>query len=224
MKSIHLFTTAFVLFTTTVTLAQTATTYSDDRRNLTSRRQSSQPATGSQYFEERFMPAKVSNEEKSIPVRYNVFTDEFETNSSGEIATLPKNAATQIQYIVSNKQYVFVEFTDTKGEQSSGFMQLVSGNDKVKVYQKDKIILEKEVHPNSSYDSYKAANYKKEKPSFYIALGENGIVPLPRKAKDFSKLFPGKEKQIQDLIKSNKLQLDEPESFPTLITTLSPIL
>ena len=169
------------------------------------------------------MPPPVGPQQNTTPVRYNAYNDEFETNSSGSTTSLPKNEDNSVTFVINNKSYQFVEFTDSKGEKNSGYLISVSGTDKVKFYQREKVILEKEVFPNSSYDSYKAANYRKDKPTYFISLN-SGIVAMPTRAKDFSKLFPGKEKQVLEIIKSNKISLDNTDHFGQLSTLLQSVL
>ena len=178
------------------------------------------------YTNEKFLPAKLSTATNTVLLRYNAYSDYFEMNSPTEGATknLPKDPATEITFVSTNKTYALVDYTTDKGDQETGYLYVINDNDKVKFYKRERIVLQPESFPNNSYQTYKAANYKKVDDELYVFVQGRGIVPFSSNKKQFAKLIPGKDKEVLDYIKQNKISLDKEHDLVKLGAYLQTIL
>lgn len=188
------------------------------------RRAPSEAATGSQYFIENFMPARVDNSSEISTIRYNAYSDELEVKVNEEIKVLqPKE--NQIITLVNNKAaYQYVEYINKENIASQNYLVLVSNLPNLKIYKKEKVNLIPEVHPSGGYQKYKAPMYKKMDPEYYVKVKDGSIVLMPSKRKEIVSLFPGKEKEVEEFIKNNKISTDEDEDLARLGTYLNTIL
>lgn len=178
----------------------------------------SEEATGSKYKSETFMPAQVPGKTDKVLVRYNVYDDllEMQDPYTKETSTLVKTEGEKI--IVTGKSaYVYTNYENEKGEKTSGYLSIIAQSPNTTIYRKERIILIPEKMPSKSYDVYKAPHYKPADDEFYIAVnGSKEAMPLPDNKKEFAKLFPGKDKQVLDYIKQNKIDLDEDQDLSRL--------
>lgn len=176
---------------------------------INTKKVSSEKATGSKYFIETFSPAKVGSSNQVYLVRHNAYTDEMEIKVNEEIKALPPEPNVVISLVNSNIAYEFADYTDAKGIKNQNYLTIISNTPGVKIYRKDKIFLKPESQPTSGYDQYKPAAYKKTNPEYYVKVGNNAVVPFSAKKKDAVKLVSGKEKEISDFIKENKISFTE---------------
>lgn len=173
-------------------------------------------AVGSKYINENFMPGNYSDG-SLILFRYNAFEDQIEFKNSEDVA----------QYLVGKKggtvsttdkktTYEYNDYTTSKNESKTGFLNVVSSNPNVKIYVSDKIYLQAESKASSGYATSKPPTYKKATPEYYIKIKENPIVFMTTKKKDFAKLFPGKENEVNNYIKENKISLTDEQDLKKL--------
>ncbi len=226
MKNLKFTITALAIFLSLSSIAQVNTTVKhSDGRQLTERRESSQPATGSMYINERYMPAQVTGYDNNVLVRYNAYSDYFEINNTktGQAETLSKNPEVEITVVSTNQTYKVLEYKTEKGETHYGYLTVISEGPKVSLYKKETIVLQPEFFPSNSYQSYKAANYKKSDDEYYIKLN-NEIVYLSSKSKHLAKMMPEQDKEIKTFIKKNKISLDKEQDLVKLADYLQTIL
>jgi hypothetical protein len=195
-------------------------------RQISSKGMKSQPATGSMYTNEKFMPAKLSNAQSNVFVRYNAYSDTFELGNPDLSAgrPLPKEKDVQITLVAGNKEYSYLNYKNKDNKEAAGYLNLLSTSTKVSFYKKERIILEKEFVPENSYGTYKAPAYKKASDEFYIKIGSGDITFLSANKKDVAKLFGAKEKEVLDYIKQNKLDVEKEQDLVKLGTYLDTIL
>jgi hypothetical protein len=211
MKNLKLFyASAFALTGALATAQVNQTPVHTSGGQITVMKEKSQPATGSMYVNDKFMPAKVSNLDKTVLVRYNAYADNFQINDplTGTEKTLPQQNNVTITFTGTAEVYTFEQYKTEKEEIKNGYLSLVSDNPNVKIYKRAKIFLQPEVFPESSYQTYKPAAYKKAEDEFYIKIKDQDAVFFSGK-KDLAKLVPAKSKEILDFIKKNKLDLEK---------------
>lgn len=197
---------------------------STDGTSIFSKKMESEKATGSQYVTEKFLAAKISTDSQIEFLRYNGFTDLFEKKPNADAetgVTINPEYDTAIIFTGSSKKYVYVDYTSEKGEKMTGYLNVISDNGKVKIYARERVIKEAEVFPSNSYQTYKAANFKKVDPVFYIDLGNSMIVEMPTNRKEFSKQFGPREKDVLTFIKSNKVDLENTQNLLELSNFLN---
>ncbi|RDI15848.1 hypothetical protein DEU42_101139 [Flavobacterium sp. AG291] len=212
MKNSRLFYVATFAITSVVANAQVnQTPVTAGGRQITVMKEESQPATGSMFVTEKYMPAKISNMDNTVLVRYNAYADNFQLKDpiAGSERVLPQEAGVTITFTGTADVYTVQEYKTEKGEVVTGYLSLVSDNPNVKIYKRERIFLQPEVFPASSYQTYKAAAYKKLDDEFYIKIKDQNLQFFSGK-KDLAKLVPSKSKEILDFIKKNKLDVEKP--------------
>jgi len=165
--------------------------------------------TGSMYTNDKYMPAKLSNNDKVILVRYNAYSDHFEMNNPQEqsVRALPKIDNVSITFSHNGEVYVPVDYKNDKGESTNGYLNVISDNPKVKIYKRERVYLQQGSTPSNSYQTAKAPTYKRAADEFYVKVGDGEITYFDGK-KDFAKLVSAKSKEILDFIKTSKLNLE----------------
>lgn len=173
-------------------------------------KEKSQAASGSMFLNEKYMPAKVSNMDKTVLLRYNAYADNFEISDpiAGTEKVLPQQDNVTITFVSSAEVYTLQQYKTEKGEIKTGYLNVVSDTPNVKIYKRERIFLQPEVFPASSYQTYKPAAYKKMDDEFFIKIKGEETVYFSGK-KDLAKLVPSKSKEILDFIKKNKLDLEK---------------
>ncbi|MGV3460354.1 MAG: hypothetical protein ACO1N9_07870 [Flavobacterium sp.] len=176
-------------------------------------------ATGSKYITEKYMQAKAGDRPELILVRYNAYNDSFEQQNPGatdEFATLPKIAGEKVILKGYNKEYVYMAYTNKKGENVSGYLNVITAGPKATIYRREIVTYIPEKTAQNSYQTYVAPAFKRQDDEFYISIDNAAPVLLPDNKKEFAKLFPGKEKEVLDYVKQNKIDLEKEQSLLTL--------
>lgn len=203
-----------------------AQTYVDNsgKLNLYSRKAESEKAQGSQYFIEKFNPAKIGESTDISLVRYNAYTDELEVKVNEEIQILQPVEKQIIQLRGDVVSYEYVTYTNKEGITVQNYMILVSDSPNFKIYKKERITLIPEQHPAGGYQKYKAPQYKKLDPDYYVQIKDGQIVPMSTKKSDIVELVPSKETEVKDFIKSNKISTSEDADLKKLGAYMSTLL
>jgi len=211
MKKLTFILTAFASFATLIASAQVRQTVGDsDGRSLTARKEKSQPATGSMFINDKFLPAKVSGAQSTVLLRYNAYADNFEMSNpqANENKILPKDPNSDITFVSDDKKYVLADYRTEDGNTNNGYLIAVSEGAKVKIYKKERITMTQEFFPSNSYQVYKPANYKKADDEFYVKIGDKEPAFFSSK-KEFAKLVDGKNKEVLDFIKKNNIDVEK---------------
>lgn len=174
---------------------------------------------GTVFIDEKFMPAKLSDSDTPVLVRYNAVDDEFEENNSLKqtTGTLPKTDGQIITFTGSGKAYTLQQYKTDDNEVIDGYLNVIS-NGKVKIYKRERIFLQEGKQSKNSYQSAKAPEYKRASDEFYVLLPGSTQANFFDGKKDFAKLIPGKEKEVLDYIKTNKLDLEKDADLQKLAT------
>ena len=96
---------------------------------------------GKPFVVETFLPANVKGYNGSFLLRYNAYRDEMEFENENEINFLVKNDSLEIYFLNSKKHYKILEHNFNK-ERVKGYLVVVSENDKISLYKKEKIVFD----------------------------------------------------------------------------------
>ncbi|RWX03632.1 hypothetical protein [Flavobacterium cerinum] len=226
MKKENLIYTAALAFTSLIATAQVnQTPVHSSGGQIMVMKEKSQAATGSMYVNEKYMPAKASNNEKTILARYNAYGDNFEISEpqTGSFSVLPKQDGVTVKFVSTGEAYSLQQYRTSKDETITGYLNIVSETPNVKIFKRQRIFLQPEVFPASSYQTYKAANYKKTDDEFYIKIKDQDAVYFSSK-KDLAKLVPAKSKEILEFIKKGKLDVEKVTDLQQIGTYIDTIL
>ncbi|GGB70135.1 hypothetical protein GCM10007424_07620 [Flavobacterium suaedae] len=189
-----------------------------------SKKAPSQPAQGTQYYIEKFTPAKIDDSKEVALVRYNAYNDEMELKINDEIMVLEPKDDMDIKLVNNAAEYKFVKYKKEEGDAAQGYLVVISNNPNVTIYKQERIYLQPEQHPSVGYQKYKAPKYKELSPIYYIQLNNGPIVYMSDRRKDVYKLIPGKEKEIKRFIKDNRINVSDDEELKELGNYLSTLL
>ncbi|ALM07991.1 hypothetical protein SB49_09400 [Sediminicola sp. YIK13] len=168
---------------------------------------------GSPYLNENFTPAKINDINETKLVRFNAYEDRIEVMvEENKVIVLPDTQTYTISLLDgSNKVFETKNYLDEKGNLKNSFFELIVIKEKHSLYLKEKIEFTKAVKAQGYQDS-QPAMFKKQKESYFITdfKGQSDqLIYLPRKLKNFLKLFPAHSKTIKSFIKDNKLKIDK---------------
>ena len=176
--------------------------------------------SGSQYFEDKFVLAKISMiDDQNFEVRYNAAKDEMEFKMEGKILWLKKEDSLTVSFLLEKKTYEFQSY-EYNSNAESGFLVRKTKNNKVNIYVKEKITFIPYKDAINSYEQPVAAHYKKEKDIFLISL-DSKIIQFPKKRKDFLNLFSEKKSEVENFIKSNKIDFNNLNHLTSLANFLN---
>lgn len=188
------------------------------------KRAESEPATGSQYFIDAFSPAKIGNSNEISIVRYNAYSDELEVKVNEEIRVLQPTEGQIIALTNNEAAYQYVSYINKDNVRTQNHLVLINNSPNLKIYKREKVYLQPEQHPTGGYQKYKAPMYKKEDHDYYIKINDGDIVYMPTKKKDFLKMFPGKDEDIEKYMKKHKLSVSDEKELEQLGDYINTIL
>ena len=189
-----------------------------------SKKAPSEPATGTQYYIEQFTPATVNGGREMSLVRYNAYSDEMEVKTEGEIMVMSPSDNMLVHLTNNRADYKFVQYTNKEGNAAQNYLIVISNNPNLTIYKKERIEFQPEQHPTGGYQRYKAPNYRKLEPHYFIQINNGPVVYMSDKKKDVYELVTGKEKEIKDFIKDNKIDTSDDADMQQLGNYLSSIL
>ncbi len=202
---------------TSQTLVSSSQIYSFDRSDKT--------VQGTPYMDETFSPANVSADNTKIfNVRYNLVSDDMEVeNEKKGVYAINKNILKlSVTFLKDNKTYHVFNYLNESGTSVNGYFILLSNiNSKVKILLKESKIFKKRQEARSSYQDAKPASFKKEQDKYFIKIGDDNALLIPKNKKDVAKLFPKFESQISAFIKKNKIKTSSEEDLIKLALYVS---
>ncbi|NER14444.1 hypothetical protein GWK08_13400 [Leptobacterium flavescens] len=223
MKNFAL-TTLVMLFTTISVLAQqpplSATNGAASRNQFDLKREyleafqhnrqiaAGEDVNGSPYILENFITAKINHFKDVHLVRYNASTDDMEfKNSKDQILVLNKSNDYVISFTHPKKVYHSV----TYGDDTRGFAELLweSSDSKSALYMRQQVEFIPKRAATNSYSSEKKAEYKKLKDVLFFKNSNGTMTEVPTNKKKFFSIFEGKEKEVQQFAKKNKLKINK---------------
>lgn len=219
MKTIiknHLLTA--LLFSSFVCFSQTGSNQILERTTIKSFNLQSENLVGTSYIIDDFLPAKLIDGEEIYLMRYDAYKDVFEVNRDGEIFYyLPKTFDYPITFVDDKKVYQVYLLPNNKTT-ASGFFVVLNTGKKVNLLLKEKINFEEEVKAKSELDKYKPPTLKRETDTFFIGFKDNTSIELPRRKKDFFKIFSNKSNEVESFVKKQKLNFKKKEDLIQIFT------
>lgn len=178
-------------------------------------------AIGSEYIEEDFKSARVNGGTQPFQIRFNAHTNVMEYKKDNEDLILVKNNNPLIEF-TNGKTYELVSYTDKKGKEFDNYLSLIKNAGKISIYKYEKITYQEARPAQNTYDTGSPAEFKKASDTFFIKIGDV-VSELPTKQKEYIKLFPGKEAQIKEYFKSNKINFKDDADLIKFATFLNSI-
>ena len=162
-------------------------------------------AEGSQFYDETFKKATISDTENVFNVRYNAFLDAMEIVNGDDIALLDKEYQKHlISFPESNVHYKVLWEQHTNAKASLAYFVLLEDNNYLSLYRKDS----KKYVPSRTHRTSDKGKFQNVRSRFYVEINHTGkAIPLPRTNKEFAALFSDKRAQIVAYMKSKNLKV-----------------
>lgn len=159
--------------------------------------------------------AKVDEYDTQSYVRYNIYDDQMEFVKDESIYYLVKEEGRKVTFLESKSTYRVHNF-----ENELGFYKLYV-DDKHSLVAKQKVRYVDAKRAISGYDRDRPADYKRLKDDLYLAVNNKELVEIPKKKKEFYKIFGDKSNQVKDYVKQNKLKTKSIEDLSKIVKYFS---
>lgn len=175
---------------------------------------------GSQFYDEHFNKATISNSPSTFNVRYNAFLDEMEILNKNEVVFVNKRYH-RGSITLTDKDVTYKILKEIDGDQETlGYFVLIDGTGSVALYKKER----KQLVYDNKLTRKNDSEFKNVRTSYYVEFDNSKIaVEVPTNKRDFADLFPEKKAEILSFIKKNKLKLRQEEDIQRLITYINSI-
>lgn len=166
---------------------------------------------GSPYLQKMFSLAKISTVSKSVLMRYDVFSDEFEfIDSKKDTLLLIKSAQfNSITFTGTNTKYQLVNYINDKKEATLGYLIHLYEKNGYTLFKKQNISYFAEKKATVTFQKTTPAQFVPSKDSYYLKNGDKGISEFPSNKKNLLKLFPDKKDDIEAFLKKNAIDFSK---------------
>lgn len=167
---------------------------------------------GTNYINEQFSEANLTDFDQTIMVRFDAYSNEMEGNVDGSVNYLKKTLGTKVSFLDPEKVYQIFNFQEGN-ESKLGYFVVINEGDKGTLLEQEKVEFEEEVIAKTNFDKYKPPTFSLQKSKYFLGDKKNFATELPRKTKDFFKLFGANANQIESYAKANKLGVKKGEDL-----------
>ncbi|WP_310377942.1 hypothetical protein [Flavobacterium sp.] len=170
---------------------------------------------GSPYIFDTFILGKIIGINQELMLRYNAFSDEIEIqkNETENDALLKDNLFDVVLINFEKYKLRLLNYINSKGEAVYGYLVELSNQNEVSLLRRDKIILENEKVPKTTFEPYYPAKFTKLKSEFYIETKDKRIIQMPKNKKELETLFPMKKEEITNHLKNSSFSLKDEKSL-----------
>jgi hypothetical protein len=163
------------------------------------------------YLSKDYKPAYVDDIKQRAFLRYNIYEDQMEFVKDDNIYYLQKDIGRKVRFSDNTTYLVY----DLEGEPQF-FLVHQEGKNMLLAKQVVRFVEARE--PNSGYDRGTPPDYKRRKDELYIAIEGKDLAEVPRKKKDFFKIFGDQGTVIKEYMKKNKLGHKRVEDLKKIMT------
>jgi len=181
-------------------------------------------AKGSPYEDKNFKIGKIFSDDNestmAVMMRYNILFDEIEIKNEVEGEVKIVNKDSNIKASMGTDRYIYLPEDNLP---IGGYFKILNFSKPYRIYKK---LTTKYVEGEEAETVYSM----EKKPSFplkvtyYLADANNNLKELPNGKSKILKMLPGKEKELKNYIKTNKLNLKEEKDLAKLIDYFNEIL
>lgn len=184
--------------------------------------------TGSPYLNEEFLPGEIYHKNKliadKIPIRYNALMDEMEFKTSFEIPDEESSAllkSLDIDVRIMNQVFTFVPYQG--GVEKGGYFEVLHQDQKHDLFKKYKKKYTPEKKAETSITRDVPAKFT-DYPVYYLVRPDGKFIELPSKNRKFADAFIGKEKEINQYRKDNKLNIGDEKDLIRIVKYYNSLL
>ncbi len=177
---------------------------------------------GTPYIED-FSLARIPGYNQNYLIRYDAYKDQMQAkNPENQIIILNKDNISEVIFSNQSKYKIFNYTLDKL--KKKGYLKVLYEGEKITLLKKETVKFYPAREATSSYQQDKKASYKRASDIYFVLNNVTGEINSFYKKKDFIKLFPEKKKDIESLIKSNKIKFNKEKSLTELITNLNTLI
>lgn len=182
----------------------------------TSLDQSYESIEGSPFLDAAFVPGEIITQNMrfdGIPMRYNIFNDqiEFKQNNSSYILA----PETRIKQVHIGPNTFIAEEHEVKGKLKLGFLTLLDSG-KVSLMAKKIVVYNPKTEPTALAPLSSPAKFTRTQDIFYYKIG-NAPVSQVFSLKDLIKSLPGKQDEVNQFARKEKISVKKEEELLKLI-------
>lgn len=183
---------------------------------------------GSPYEENYFQPGNIySNNEltvSNVPMRYNIFADEIEINTSQDpnqqnINVLGKSPDVFVK--IGTDIFVYVENLSAKDQ--SGYFKVVHEGEQFDLYKKSKVNYVEKRFAETSYQQDQPARFDRTD-TFYLVSNRGVFYELPNNRRRFAAVFKEHNKEIDTYVRGNRLDIRNEADLKKIVKYFNEIL
>jgi len=167
---------------------------------------------GSPYAQPMFASAKVTDVPQKYYMRYDIYNDVFEfITPKNDTLVLDKiDAFNSITFTANNKNYNLLNYTDTKGKFTNGYLIKVYKKNTVTLYEKENITFYEPKIAKTSMERSMPARFARIDNTYFLEVKNGTIVEFPDSKKRLLKLMPEHKEVLETFLKENKVSFDDP--------------
>lgn len=177
---------------------------------------------GNPYAAEHFLKVNVEGYSKNVPdLRYNIYEDEMEFNSNGQLNYVDKAAGEmRIIFDLLNTTYLLTTYT-LDGETKTGYLIEVVRPLHYGLYKKERVqIIENHNSTTNTYLKDKNPYFERDKDLYILKKGEQ-YYKLPKNIKELKALLPDDAQRLEDYNKKSKINFNKVDDLKKLIAFLN---
>jgi|SRR5690606_30919412 len=182
---------------------------------------------GSPYEAVIFQPGNIYSNDKlvvsNIPLRYNIFSDEIEINSSNanreDLSVLLKSPT--IFAKIGPDVFVYVE--NLSNYDQSGYFKVVQEGEHFDLYKKSKVNYVDKQFARNSYQQDQPARF--DRTDIYYLIDKRGLFyELPSNRRRFATVFKEHNKEIESYVRKNRLDINNENDLGKIVKHFNEIL
>lgn len=162
----------------------------------------------------------------TLYIRYNAFSDNMELSKIDDSIDyyLLKKEHNAWYIVLGENKYRAYNYRK-KDRDDIGFFVIISDNDDkyCTLLKKEKIIFKDAVAQQNAFVTSSPTRFTKEKDIYYIKIGD-ALMQIPKKEKDFIKLFLNKKEQLKKHLTKNKYKLNKEKDLLEIVNYYNSII
>ncbi|MNK18144.1 hypothetical protein D3C87_363420 [compost metagenome] len=175
---------------------------------------------GSAYIFEGYTSASIKDVEGFPKVRYNALKDDMEVELNNNAYVIPREPAFSKIKIISTGETIVLEKFEYKGKPYEGYLFVISDNNGITVYKKERVEFKDFEKPRNSYAEETPARFIPQKNEFFIKTADGKITELPKNKKKLIELIPDKQANIEAFFKNNKVDFSNDRDLKKLFNSI----
>lgn len=166
------------------------------------------------YLTQDYKPAYIDDFEEQTFLRYNIYEDQMQFIKGGNLYDLQKEVGRTIRFTDNTVYQVY----QLNGKEQF-FLIHTSGDYSLLAKHSVRFVEGKKA--TTGYNKDKPADFKRKKDKLYLMVSGKGLVEVPKKKKDFYKLFGSDSGTVKNYMNKNKLSFKKAKDVKKVVQFLN---